>query len=200
MKIYVDTREQLPIEFEGCEGVSEVIRTKLPYGDYAAGWEDKKGNHIAFMPMFAERKGLGDLFGTLTSGIERFKREIERAKEDKASLVIFVEGCFREVQVGAKYSTVDGETILKTLHTLWVKYDVPYVLCNDREDMRDTIIHFFSAIGRNFKPKGHEDENKDRTKEGVERSLAERKALVGESSVFGCREPEETGDNGQEEA
>jgi ERCC4-type nuclease len=179
MKIYCDTREQNCLPFEVGDGVSEVIHMKLPYGDYAAGWEDKDGNHVEFMPLFVERKGLGDLFGTLTSGMERFRREIARAKEDGVSLIIMVEGCFAEVKNGYEHSTVDGDTILKTLHTLWVKHDVQYVLCNDRRDMRDTILHFFSSIGRNFKPKGksHESDSKSFNKE-VGISEREREAMV----------------------
>jgi ERCC4-type nuclease len=149
----VDTREQLPIEFKIDGVVSEIIRTKLDYGDYAAGFEDKAGKHIAFMPIFFERKSLGDLYGTLGKGMERFKAEIARAHENGHHLIIIVEACFAEVKNGYEHSTMEGESILKTLHTLWVKYGVEYILCNDRRDMRDTIIHFFSAIGRNMKPK-----------------------------------------------
>ena len=192
MKIYVDTREQLPLEFEVDGVVTEVIRTKLPYGDYSAAWEDKQGQHVEFMPLFIERKSLGDLFGTLTSGMERFRREIARAKEDGISLIIMVEGCFREVFLGAKHSTVEGEIILKTLHTLWVKHDVPYILCNDRRDMRDTIIHMFSAIGRNFKPKGkgNEGDSQSYNKEDAIGEMA-RARMVGESKLLGLRDEKE---------
>jgi ERCC4-type nuclease len=190
MKIYVDTREQRPIDFTGAENVSEIIRTKLPYGDYAAAWEDKHGEHIEFMPLFIERKGMNDLFGTLTSGMERFKNELARAKEDGISLIIMVEGCFREIYMGAKHSTVEGDTILKTLHTLWVKHDVPYILCNDRDDMRDTIIHLFSAIGRNFKPRG-KHESTHGTQDADSGSLAARRSLVEQSAHFGLRDEKE---------
>ena len=153
MKLFVDTREQNALEFKAEGSISEVIRTKLPYGDYFGGWEDKNGNFVDFFPVAFERKSMGDLFGTLTSGMERFKREIARAKEDGFQLIIIVEGCFEEVRQGWKYSRAEGESILKTLFTLWVKHDVPHILCNDRTDMIRTITEMFSAVGRNFKPK-----------------------------------------------
>jgi ERCC4-type nuclease len=197
MKLYIDTREQRPLEFQVDGVVTEVITTKLPYGDYAGAWEDKDGKHIEFMPVFFERKSLGDLYGTLGKGMERFRREMQRANEDGVKLIIIVEACFAEVKNGYEHSKMEGESILKTLHTLWVKHDIPYILCNDREDMQDTIIHMFTAIGRNFKPmrrKHHESET--RAEESHERSLAERTDLVELSRVSGLRDAEKTDDEG----
>ena len=192
MKLYRDTREQKVLDFEIGNGVSEIIDTKLPYGDYMAGFEDKDGKHIEFMPLSFDRKTLGDLFGTLGAGMERFKREMSRANEDGVKLIIIVEACFAEVKNGYEHSKVEGESILKTMHTLWVKHDVPYILCNDREDMKEIILHFFSSIGRNFKPKGKHHEDSTREKESDSGSLATRANLVGESAHFGLREPKET--------
>lgn len=198
MKIYRDTREQKKLEFEVGGLVSEVIDIKLPYGDYAGAWEDKDGKHIEFMPIFFERKSLGDLYGTLGKGMERFKKEIERAKEDGSQLIIIVEACFAEVLYGYEYSRMEGDAIIKTLMTLWVKHDIPHILCNDRDDMKRTILEMFSAVGRNFKPmrrKHHES----RVEEGYERSLAERKDLLELSRVSGLRDEEKVDAEGQAE-
>jgi len=193
MIIYRDTREQRKLEFEIGDGVTQVIDIKLPYGDYACGYEDKNGSHLEFMPLFWERKGLGDLFGTLTSGIERFKKEIERAKEDGVALTIIIEGCRREVEMGYENSTISGNTILKTLDTLHVKHGIEHVFCNDRKDMVKTIVSKFNAIGRNFKPKGkgNEGDTKSFNKEdGI--SEREREAMVEQSRVAGLRDAKET--------
>lgn len=205
MKLYIDTRETVyddksvgALDFVVDGVVTEIIRQKLPYGDYAAGWEDKNGKHIEFMPVIFERKTLGDLYGTLGKGMERFKKEMQRADEDGIKLIIIVEACLAEVLNGYEHSKMEGDSIIKTMMTLWVKHDVPHILCNDREDMKRTILEFFSAIGRNFKPvrrKHHED----RAKEGNTRSLTERKDLVGESAVLGLRDAKEAGDNGQKD-
>lgn len=200
MKLYVDTREQLPLEFEVDGVVTEVIRTKLPYGDYAGAWEDKNGKHIEFMPIIFERKTLGDLYGTLGKGMERFKKEIARADEDGVKLIIIVEACLAEVLNGYEHSKMEGDSIIKTMMTLWVKHDIPHILCNDRKDMKRTILEMFSAIGRNFKPKGggsHAGES--RAEEGHERGLRTRKDLVEQSRVAGLREPSEAESKGQEE-
>ena len=191
MKLYIDTREQLPLEFQVDGVVTEVIRQKLPYGDYAAGWEDKEGHHIEFMPIFFERKSLGDLYGTLGSGMERFKKEMSRANEDGVKLIIIVEACLAEVLNGYEHSKMEGDSIIKTMMTLWVKHDVPHILCNDREDMKSTILEFFSAIGRNFKPVRRKHE-KDRAEESNEGCLAERKDLVELSRLSGLRDEKET--------
>jgi ERCC4-type nuclease len=198
MKLFIDTREQIPLEFMVDGNVSEVIRTKLPYGDYFGGWEDKSGQFVEFFPVCFERKSLGDLYGTLGAGMERFKREIERAKEDGFKLIIIVEGCLTEVEKGYKHSSIKGESILKTLFTLWVKHDIPHILCNDRNDMMTTILHMFDAIGRNYKPtKKRKDDYAKNTgaEEAGKGSGSARETVVGDEGVLGCGDGEETGDN-----
>ena len=200
MKLYIDTREQLPLEFSVDGVITEVIRTKLPYGDYAGAWEDKDGKHIEFMPIFFERKSLGDLYGTLGKGMERFRRELQRAKEDKVQLIIIVEACLSEVRNGYEHSKMEGDSILKTLFTLWVKHDVPHILCNDRKDMKRTILEMFSAIGRNFKPQRREHhESENGAKESPTGGSRARERLVDEAEHFGLREPEEIRAEGQAE-
>lgn len=78
--IFVDTREQKPLRFTW-----DSEPKKLDYGDYAFVNEAWTGKcHI-------ERKSATDFIGTLGIGLDRFKREIERAGEDSASLIIVVE-------------------------------------------------------------------------------------------------------------
>jgi hypothetical protein len=81
MKIFVDTREQAPLTWAS----SEV--KKLIVGDYCPSEE-------FFSGVFVERKSLYDLAGTLTSGLDRFKREIERAAELGLYLVVVTESSF----------------------------------------------------------------------------------------------------------
>tara|TARA_Y100000593_G_scaffold95087_1_gene199413 strand:+ start:7250 stop:8200 length:951 start_codon:yes stop_codon:yes gene_type:complete len=82
-KIFIDTREQRPLRFS--RGVE--IR-KLDYGDYAF------NSKTATCNCYIERKGLSDLIGTLSGGYERFLKEIERAKDNEANLIILVESKF----------------------------------------------------------------------------------------------------------
>lgn len=76
MTILVDTREQLPYW--------STNRKTLLVGDYTT--EKLLGKfHI-------ERKSLMDLYGTLTSGNQRFKAELFRAAYHRIEIVVFVEG------------------------------------------------------------------------------------------------------------
>ena len=79
-KILIDTREQKPLKFD-----RETVSQKLDYGDYAFSHPEHTCNcHI-------ERKSLSDFISTISGGHERFIKEIERAGEQSAELIILVE-------------------------------------------------------------------------------------------------------------
>lgn len=82
MHIVQDTREQCPLSFEN---KSKIM--KLPCGDYAPTGD-------LFCNVVIERKSLQDLIGTLTSGLDRFKREIEKARGMGFYLVILIESSY----------------------------------------------------------------------------------------------------------
>jgi|TARA_R110002020_G_scaffold204020_1_gene407864 hypothetical protein len=79
--IYIDSREQNPLEID--DFPTEV--KGLKFGDYCL--NDKKKTRNTYI----ERKSVPDLIGTLSSGLERFKNEINRASEEKAYMVVLVE-------------------------------------------------------------------------------------------------------------
>lgn len=142
--ILCDTREQNPLEFNQ-EGIKELRKHKLDVGDYGAILPD------GFIPPICfERKELGDLFGSLAKNYKRFKREIERAKKKGITLILIIEGTLNEVNIGHDYSTVEGKSILKTIFSLWVRYDVVPVFCNSRSEMSDYIVHYYSAYKRKY--------------------------------------------------
>jgi len=74
--ITIDTREQKPIKLNNYE----VISKKLEFGDYSC-------DGI----LAVERKSLSDLVSTLSSGFDRFNREILRAKEAGGYIVVVTE-------------------------------------------------------------------------------------------------------------
>jgi len=78
-KIYVDTREQKPLDFKN---LNKQIKN-LKFGDYA--FSDQDSN------TYIERKSVSDFIGTLSGGFDRFAREIERAGEAEASLIVLIE-------------------------------------------------------------------------------------------------------------
>ena len=79
-KIFVDTRERIPLKFK-----RDIEVRKLDFGDYAF------SSKAATCNCYIERKMLSDFIGTMSGGYERFINEIERAKDADAYLVILVE-------------------------------------------------------------------------------------------------------------
>jgi len=94
MKIIVDNREQRPLDFN-----CETVKGTLPVGDYGALFFNSSRFSVIF-----ERKSIGDLFGTLSQGYSRFKKEIERARKAGITLVIVIEGTKDEILKGYKHS------------------------------------------------------------------------------------------------
>lgn len=81
LKVYVDTREQLPLKFN----IPSENRA-LKFGDYALNDKSLTCN------CYVERKTLADFISTISvMNYDRFCREIERAKEDDAQLIVLVE-------------------------------------------------------------------------------------------------------------
>lgn len=79
--VIIDTREKKPLKIN-----FPSIIEKLDYGDYYFTGNEYK--------TYIERKSLSDLIGTLTTNLERFEREIGRAAQDKANLIVLVEEKF----------------------------------------------------------------------------------------------------------
>lgn len=82
-KIFIDSREQKPLNLNAPYEVS-----CLKFGDYTFSDQDFTGN------CYVERKSINDLIGTLSGGYERFLREIERAENANAYLIVVVEESF----------------------------------------------------------------------------------------------------------
>lgn len=76
--IITDTREQLPLS------INSTIRAKLNVGDYGLVPDHDVGVYI-------ERKSIADFVGTMSLGYARFVREMERAKEVDAYIIILIE-------------------------------------------------------------------------------------------------------------
>lgn len=75
-----DSREQTPLNLD-----FPIEITTLNYADYAIDNSELNEN------VYVERKSLADLLGTVTSGLERFSNELERALIDNAYIVVLVE-------------------------------------------------------------------------------------------------------------
>lgn len=144
MILVTDSREQRCLDFSGIEGIESIEKMTMPYGDYTAIVHEKP------VPLVFERKGISDLFGTMTSGYERYKREMERAKESSVKLVLIIEGSYTDVWNGIEHSRFSGESMLKKLAMLYVRYDHEYIFCESRRVMARRIADTFLAIERNW--------------------------------------------------
>ena len=139
MQILIDTREQDALTFNKD---IETERVKLNVGDYGC----KIGNSLA--PLFFERKSLGDLYGTLSGGYKRFKKEINRASVDGVMLVLAVDVSLIRVMKGFKHSKRDPDSLVKQCFTLMIRHKVPCLFFKDSKDMAEYITQTFLAIER----------------------------------------------------
>lgn len=154
MIIKIDSRETLPLYFpKHFTLISETKIEKLDVGDYGCIYKD---GYIP--PFYVERKSIGDLFGTLTSGYDRFKAEIERAIESNVIMTIAIEESLTDVRRGHTYPKrndkgemiechIPGEPRVKQLMTLWAKYGIDAHFFTSRSEMSYWIYTRFVAIG-----------------------------------------------------
>jgi len=84
-KIFIDTREQKPLSFP-----SQSIM-KLDFGDYTAA-----GDQYAYT--YVDRKSEQDFKSTMTTGFERFKKELDRTRDFGCYMFIVVESSIEKIK------------------------------------------------------------------------------------------------------
>lgn len=131
--IVVDTREQLPYEFEGA-----VMKT-LASGDYSVlGLEDR---------VAIERKSKPDAYASLGRGRARFRREVERLAElDYAAIVVedTVPGFLRR----PPHTRMNPRAAVASLFAWSVRYRVPVIFAGDRAHGRAVTQKLLSSYWR----------------------------------------------------
>lgn len=142
MIILCDSREQLPLEFKH-PFIEGVEKSALSVGDYGARFKD---NHLP--PIFFERKSIPDLFGTLGKDYKRFKKEIMRSKESNSELILIIEGTITDILHGTRFTQVQGISILRTILSIWNRYQVACVFCRNRNEMATFIAEYYYAYSR----------------------------------------------------
>lgn len=133
LQILIDSREVKPLKFPS----HEAIVYALPYGDYHS--DSSKS-------VFFERKSLSDAVGTLTSGLGRFKKEIERASRDNAYIIVMLE-CpiydlmnFNKMRFYERHLKVSPDFVLHNVRFLLQTYDnLQFFFCENRDDMERSI-------------------------------------------------------------
>ena len=146
--IYIDTREQKPFIFN----MASEVRT-LKFGDYGFSHPSYDGK------LYFERKSISDFIGTLSAGYERFCREIEKASEAKANMVIIVEESLSNTlsfnylpHVYKKATKVNPEFIFHNVRELIQKYPhVQFLFAKGRKESVRIIEKMFSTDENFFK-------------------------------------------------
>lgn len=137
--IICDTREQTPIKIDDYK----VVREKLDVGDY--GLAQPHDNKV-----YIERKSLSDFLGTLSSGYERFERELARAVESNSYLVMAVEVNINDAQsfeysYAGRHTKVTASFIFHRLRELLTSFPLNFqvVFIDGRVEMRRVIVRLF---------------------------------------------------------
>ena len=145
--LIIDSREKLPLKFYETEHY-QIKNEGMSFGDYGL---EINGKLVCSF----ERKSASDLHGTLTGGHERFKREMQRAAESGVPFFVIVESSYNSI-LNKTYPEAwrikeDGESSVKRIHSMQVKYKLPFIFCQSREEMQNYIKRFFEAYIRNYK-------------------------------------------------
>ena len=100
LRVVIDTREQSPWAWEPCDVVCRVAG--LSAGDYAleSDTEKVRGRETLAVRFAIERKSFDDFLGTISTGWDRFQREVERMASFPARVIVvegtFDQACFRQ--------------------------------------------------------------------------------------------------------
>jgi hypothetical protein len=104
LHIVIDTREQSPWAWAPSDATTEI--KALVAGDYALreDCERVRGRQALAVRFSIERKSLDDFLGTISTGYERFQRELVRMESFPARVIIvegnFADVCFKEAADG----------------------------------------------------------------------------------------------------
>ena len=141
--ILQDSREQRALPFKVGGSIHEVSVETLRVGDYGCRYLDG-----TVPPIFFERKSVGDLWGTMTAGYPRFKKEMSRGWDSGVTIILAIEATLTEVYGGFSRSQVAGDSMVQKLFTLQRRHNLPLVFCDGRAEMVAYITEFYEAIGR----------------------------------------------------
>jgi ERCC4 domain len=134
-EILIDTRENKLLSF-GCD--TEI--RKLDVGDYAA----INNPHNIFI----ERKSIQDFIGSITSGFDRFSREMERAVKNDYYVIILIESKINNLfgfkHLGYLHTEASADYVNKKMRDLLLKFPNIQICCVDgRRKASEFIINIY---------------------------------------------------------
>lgn len=117
--IVQDSREQTPYSFPG---YATVIKG-LPSGDYSVeGYESE---------VAIERKEIGDAYGSIGHGHERFEKELIRLAAMKYAAIV-IESSLTNFLIAPEYSALNPKAAIGSLLAWSTKYRLPIFFAGDR--------------------------------------------------------------------
>ena len=136
LTLTIDSREQQPYSFTD----HKTIIQSLPIGDYG----------LFNCPDIAvERKSIDDLIGSLTSGRERFEKELQKGSQlPYFSLVI--EASLSDLANGKYQSQMLPKSAVQSLLSWSVKYGVHIFFCENREYAEKVTLSLLLKHARQF--------------------------------------------------
>lgn len=128
--VIVDSREQAPFHFnaiktdEGRDLIVPLVHRGLTSGDYSIdGFETL---------ISIERKSLRDFYGSISSGRERFEREIQRLNEMRVAYVV-IEADWNDILQPESFTKVPAKVATRTIQSWSIKYPrVHWMPCPSR--------------------------------------------------------------------
>lgn len=107
--ILIDSREQLPLEFENS------IKQKLDFGDYTT-------NEKYYSKTFIDRKSESDFLGTFGAGSDRFRREMDRCVKFNSYMFVVVESNIDKIKDNPRNRKINMEYVWHNSRSLMLEY------------------------------------------------------------------------------
>jgi ERCC4-type nuclease len=137
LRIIYDSREQHPFDFSDYD--CRAALGALSSGDYSlAGFESQ---------VAVERKSLGDLIGCLTSGRERFTRELERLRGYDSCAVV-VEASWHDLASGNYRSKLNPDSAVQSVISIMERFRMPFFFAGDRRQAEAFTYDFLRHYHR----------------------------------------------------
>ena len=137
--IVIDSREQLPLSFEGFE----TVRKALPAGDYSI-----LGHEACFA---IERKTRDDFIQSVTRSRDRFFRELGRLAAYDFKCVV-IEATMKQIIERCYRSGAHPNALLGTIAAIIFNFGCPVFFCSNRQGavqfVTSLLVHYYRKVNR----------------------------------------------------
>ena len=141
-EIIIDSRESLPLHIEHPTQIQ-----CLNYGDYAL---DKPELN---QRIFIERKEIKDAINSFTKNLERFIKEIGRAEQDAANLIVIVELSlsdalsFNYIPYIKRFTKLTPEFLFRNIRDLIQNYNIQFLFVKNKQESAEMVKKILLSNG-----------------------------------------------------